>query len=174
VAVWQDARVLVFNWAGLVVLATAIAAWVIPQLVGEDALRLIAGFAAMTVAGIALELQPRPSWRPRYFWIIPAWLTGLGGTGLALDDLGYATIGYVVFGAAAAATAALLGYAIVKKPGGRWLLGVVAASTIVIGFQIIGYARPQWKHPVLYGVNAVALVAVVFCAVKLYRARRAA
>ena len=62
---------LVFNWGGLAVLALAIAAWVVPQLVGEDALRLIAGFATMTVAGVALELQPRANWKPRYFWIVP-------------------------------------------------------------------------------------------------------
>jgi hypothetical protein len=164
--------VIVFNLSGLIVLAAAIAAWVVPQLIGEDALRMIAGFGMMTAVGAALELQPRARWRPRYFWIVPAWLAGLGGTGLALLDHGQTTVGYAAFGVAAAITAALLGHAIVKRPGGRWLLGIVGAASIVIGFQIIGYARPAWKHPVLYGINAVALVAVVFCSVKLARARR--
>lgn len=166
--------VLIFNLAAGAVAAVAAAAAAAAHFAGFDRYWLVAGFAAMTVLGGGLELHPRPSWHPRYFWIVPAWFVGLVGLGLALHDAVDPTAGFVALGAAAAAFLALTLFAIIRKPGGRWLAGVVGAGAIVSGFQWIGYARPEWKHPVLYGVNGVALVSMIFCAVQLYRARKAA
>jgi uncharacterized membrane protein HdeD (DUF308 family) len=79
--------------------------------------------------------------------------------------------GDVALGVAGAGVIAMTVYAAMRKPGGKWLVGVVGASAIVAGFQVIGYARPEWKHPVLYVVNAIALVAAIVCGVKLHRVR---
>jgi hypothetical protein len=163
----------VFNRGGAVALVLAIAAWAGVQFLDYEPLRLVAGFAVMALIGIALEVQPAPSWRPRYFWIVPAWLLGVGGTGLALREVQHVTLGNVVLGVAAASTAGVLGIAMAKKPGGRWLAGCVIAGAIVMSFQILGDARPEWKHPVLYVLNAAAFVALVFCGVKLHRSRTA-
>jgi hypothetical protein len=166
--------VLIFNLAGGAVLALSVATWIAFQLAGFDLYQLVAGFAVMSFLSIGLELQRKPSWRPRYFWVVPGWLAGLTGEGLALHDAGSPVPGYLTLGAAGAAFVALIVHASTRRPGGRWLVGLASAGAIVVGFQVIGYARPEWKHPVLYGVNAVALVASVFCAVQLYRARKAA
>jgi hypothetical protein len=166
--------VLIFNLSAGAVLALSAATWIAVQLAGFEPYRLVAGFAAMTLLSIVLELPRKPSWRPRYFWIVPGWLAGLTGEGLALHHAVGPVPGYLTLGAAGAAFAALIVHASTRRPGGRWLVGLVGAGAIVIGFQVIGYARPEWKHPVLYGVNAVALVAVVLCGVQLYRARSAA
>ena len=166
--------VLVFNLSAGVVLALSTATWIAFQLAGLDRYQLVAGFAVMALLSIGLELQRKPSWHPRYFWFVPGWLAGLTGEGLALRDAGYPVPGYLTLGAAGAAFVALIVHASTKRPGGRWLLGLAGAGAIVMGFQVIGYARPEWKHPVLYGLNAVALVAGIFCSVQLYRARRAA
>lgn len=166
--------VLIFNLSAGAVLSLSAATWVAVQLAGFDLYRLVAGFAAMALLSIVLELQRRPSWRPRYFWIVPGWLAGLTGEGLALRDAGSPVPGYLTLGAAGAACVALIIHASLRRPGGRWLVSLVGAGAIVTGFQVIGYARPEWKHPVLYAVNAVALIASVFFGVQLYRARTAA
>jgi hypothetical protein len=166
--------VLIFNLSAGAVLALSAATWGAVQLAGFERYRLVAGFAAMAILSILLELQRRPAWRPRYFWVVPGWLAGLTGEGLALRDAGSPVPGYLTLGAAGAAFVALIVHASIRRPGGRWLAGLAGAGAIVIGFQVIGYARPEWKHPVLYGVNAVALVAGIFCGVQLYRARKAA
>ncbi len=161
--------VLVFNLAAGALLVLAGGAAGATYALGQEPWAIVAGFAAMTLAGAALEL--RPAWRPRYFWVIPGWLTGLAGVGGVLVDK-QLTAGYVVLGVAALLVVAQIGHAIARKPGGKWLAGVVGASSIVAGFQVIGYARPEWKHPVLYVVNALALVAAIACGVQLYRARQ--
>jgi len=166
--------VLIFNLSAGAVLALSTATWIAFQLADLDRYQLVAGFAVMAVLSIVLELQRKPAWRPRYFWVVPGWLAGLTGEGLALRDAGSPVPGYLALGAAGAAFVALIVHASTRRPGGRWLVGLAGAGAIVMGFQVIGYTRPEWKHPVLYGVNAVALVAGVFCAVQLYRARRAA
>lgn len=170
--VYAIAVVLVFNLSAGAVLVVSAAVALIANAVGLELGPLVAGFAAMTIVGGALELQPKPSWRPRYFWIVPAWLIGLTATGIALLEASATTAGYAALGAAAFGFVALIAYAMIRKPGARWLAGLIGASTIVTGFQLLGYFKPEWKHPVLYAVNAVALVAVVWCSVKLYRARK--
>lgn len=166
--------VLIFNLSAGVVLALSAVSWGAVQLAGFDLYGLVVGFAVMTILSIVLELQRKPSWRPRYFWVAPGWLAGLTGEGLALHDAVGPIPGYLALGAAGVALVTLIVHASMRRPGGRWLVGLVGAAAIVVGFQVIGYARPEWKHPVLYGVNAVALAAVVFCAVRLHRARKAA
>lgn len=166
------AVVLVFNLPALAVLVAAGGAFAAAELGGFSAWRLVAGFGIMAIAGAALELKP--TWRPRYFWVIPAWLTGLVGAGIALLDMHEDVPGYIALGVAGTAVLGLTAYAVARKPGGRWLAGVVGASAIVAGFQVIGYARPEWKHPVLYAINAIALVTAIVCGVKLYRARATA
>lgn len=166
--------VLIFNLSAGAVLALSTATWIAFQLTGLDQYQLVAGFAVMALLSIVLELQQKPSWRPRYFWVVPGWLAGLTGEGLALRDAVGPVPGYLTLGAAGAAFVALIVHASTRRPGGRWLVGLVGAGAIVTGFQVIGYARPEWKHPVLYGVNAVALVAGILCAAQLYRARKAA
>jgi hypothetical protein len=161
--------VLVFNLPALGALLLAGGVFAAAELGGYSAWRLVAGFGIMAIAGAALELKP--AWRPRYFWIIPAWLVGLVGAGIALIDMKREVAGYVALGVAGAGVIAMTIYAAMRKPGGKWLMGVVGASTIVAGFQVIGYARPEWKHPVLYVVNAIALVAAIVCGVKLHRVR---
>ena len=172
-ACYAAPMVIVFNRAGILVLAVSVAAWAGSQGVGFESWRLVAGFAVMAPLGIVLELQKRPSWRPRYFWLLPAWLTGLAGLGASLLDVGMTLAGGVVIGLGGAAVLAKLGWAILHKPGGSWLAGAAIAGTVVLGFQLLGYARPEWHHPVLYVVNAVALVAAIVCAYKMHLARRA-
>ena len=165
--------VLVFNLAAGAVAVLTIAVAAITHYTPYQPYWLVAAFGAMAVIGGALELHPKPTWHPRYFWIMPAWLTGLAGAGLALHAAVGPTAGYVTLAAAAAAFVAVLVHAWLYKPGGTWLAGIVGAGAIVTGFQLIGYYRPEWKHPVLYVVNAVALISVIFCGVQLYRARKA-
>lgn len=164
--------ILIFNLAAgaVAVLAIAIAAGT--HYTPYQPYWLVAGFAAMAVIGGALELHPRAAWHPRYFWIMPAWLTGLAGAGLALYDAVGPTAGHVTLAAAGAAFVAVLVHAWLYKPGGKWLAGIVGAGAIVTGFQLIGYYRPEWKHPVLYVVNALAMIAMVVCGVQLFRARK--
>jgi hypothetical protein len=164
--------VLIFNLAAGAVGLLAIAAAAAAHFVGFDPYWLVAGFGAMTVIGGALELHPRPSWHPRYFWIMPAWLVGLAGTGLALRDAVDPVVGTVTLAAAGAAFIGVLVHAWLYKPGGKWLAGLVGAGAIVTSFQLVGYYRPEWKHPVLFAVNAAAMIAMVYFGVKLYQARK--
>lgn len=165
--------VVVFNLAAAAVAILGVAAAAAAHYAGFPPYFLVAGFAAMTVIGGALELHPTSTWHPRYFWIIPAWLTGLVGLGLALHDAVGPVPGYVTLAAAGAAFVGVLVHAWLRKPGGKWLAGIVGSGAIVTGFQLIGYYRPEWKHPVLYVVNAAALISMIFCGVQLYRARKA-
>jgi len=160
------------NLAGWLTLALGIAAWAAAQMAGFDAHKLIAGFGTMAVLGVALELQPKPKFRPRYFWIVPAWLIGALGAGMALQDVNV-QLGYATLGAAGLAVAAIVARDIARKPGGRWLTGLTVAAGIVAAFQIMGAVRPEWSHPALYVVNALAMAACVFYGWKLYRARTA-
>ncbi|MBX3156693.1 MAG: hypothetical protein KF773_11875 [Deltaproteobacteria bacterium] len=139
-----------------------------------DGWALVTGCAAMTATGCALEVHPSARLRPRFFWVVPAWFAGLAIGGVALIELERATAGYVALGVAAAASAGLIVRAIAGKPGGAWMAGLVGALAIVIGFQLIGYFRPEWKHAVLYAVNALAMIAAIACGVMVYRARQAA
>jgi len=166
--------VIVFNLGAAVAAVVAIAAAVVAHFAGSDAYWLLAGFGTMTIVGGALELAPKPSWHPRYFWIVPAWLVGLVGSGAALYETVDPTAGYVTLGVAGVAFLAVLAHAFLTKPGGKWLAGLVGAGAIVSGFQWIGYARPEWKHPVLYVVNGVAMLAIVVFGVLLYRTRKIA
>jgi len=165
--------VLVFNLAAGVAAVVAIAAAVIAHYAGSDGYVVLAGFGAMTIVGAALELAPKPSWHPRYFWIVPAWLVGLVGSGAALYSV-EPIAGYVTLGVAGAALIAVLVHAYLTKPGGKWLAGLVGAGTIVSAWQWVGYARPEWKHPVLYGVNGAAMIAMVVFGALLYRSRKQA
>lgn len=94
--------VLIFNLAAGTVAVLAIAVGAATHYTGYQPYWLVAGFAAMTAIGGALELHPKAAWHPRYFWIIPAWLTGLVDAGFALHDA-FDPAGYVTLGAAGAA-----------------------------------------------------------------------
>ncbi len=168
------AVVLVFNLAAGAIAALAVAAAAIAHVAGYDPYWLLAAFGTMTIVGGALELAPNPSWHPRYFWIVPAWLLGLVGSGAAMFETVDPIAGYVTLGVAGAAFVAVLVHAYLTKPGGTWLAGLVGSGAIVSAWQWIGYARPEWKHPVLYVVNGAAMIAMVVFGVLLYRSRRAA
>lgn len=162
---------IVFNLAAGIIAALAFAAAAIAFALGKDPYWLVAGFGTMAIIGAALELAPKPAWHPRYFWIVPAWLIGLVGLGAALIDAVDSTAGYVTLGVAGVGFIAVLVHASITKPGGKWLAGIVGACAIVVAWQWVGYARPEWKHPVLYGVNVVAMIAIVVCGVQLFRSR---
>jgi len=166
--------ILIFNLAAGAVGILAILGGVIAHYAGFDRYSLVTAFATMTIVGGALELHPGAAWRPRYFWILPAWLIGLVGSGAALHDAVDPIAAYVTLGAAGAAFIAVLVHAYLTKPGGKWLAGLVGAGAIVTGWQWVGYARPEWKHPVLYGVNGAAMIAMVVFGVMLYRSRKMA
>jgi hypothetical protein len=166
--------VVVLNSAGVLTLALAISAWALAQATGFEPYKLVAGFGVMGLVGALLEAQPKARWRPRYFWIMPAWVPGFVGSGMALRHVGLAGWGNLSLGIAAAVFFALFARAATTKPGGRWLVLLGAAASVVVGFQVLGAIRPEWKHPVFYVINALALLACVAFALKLYRARTAA
>lgn len=161
---------LVFNLPALAVLVLSVGAFALGHYTAE-AYELVIGFGAMTLVGAALEVKD--AWRPRFFWVIPAWTAGVAGVGAALLDIGQTVPGAIAIAAGSAIVVALVARAIVMKPGGKWLAGLVGATCIVAGFQVIGAVRPEWKHPVLYVVNAIAFIAAIACGVQLYRARNA-
>jgi hypothetical protein len=166
------AMVLVFNLTALAVLAVSVGGAFAGHFAGlADGEAVALGFAVMTLAGVALELHPKAAWRPRFFWVVPAWFAGAMIGGGVLVDQDHAVPGAIALAGGGAAAAALVVRAIVAKPGGKWMAGLVGALAIVTGFQLIGYYRPEWKHPVLYAVNAIALIAAIACGVMVYRAR---
>jgi hypothetical protein len=140
----------------------------------SDGWAFVVGCATLTASGFALEVHPNDNLRPRLFWVVPSWFTGLVLGGGALLELGRAEAGYVTLGVAGIVVIALVARAIAGKPGGRWMAGLVGALAVVTAFQLVGYYRPEWKHPVLYAVNAIALVAAIVCGVMVHRARREA
>ncbi|MDX2089183.1 MAG: hypothetical protein SFX73_15105 [Kofleriaceae bacterium] len=77
--------------------------------------------------------------------------------------------GGLAFGLGGVARLIDLGLAMTHKPGGNWLAGAVGAGAVVLGFQILEDARPEWKLPVLYVVNAVALGIAIVCAYRFHR-----
>lgn len=163
----------VFNNAGLVAFGAGFAGWALAQVAGHPAMKLIVGFGVLMLVAVALELRLQPETRPRYFWIVPAWLIGALGLGCALIDVNSVT-GYAVVVAASAATATVIARDIKRKPGGGWLGGLLVAGAVVASWQVVAFTHPEWKHPLLYGVNGVAMLVCLVCGVQLFRARQSA
>jgi hypothetical protein len=161
---------LVFNRSGLLVFALAFLAWVGAQEASLSPYRLVAGFGVMALLGLLLELQPRAAWRPRLFWVVPAWLVGSIGFGFALRAGVNERAGSIVLALVALALVALFVVEL-RKPGAKWLVATVSATAVATGIQLLG---PQWKGAALTVLNVAVLFTLLACLKQLVETRSAA
>ena len=163
---------MVFNHTAFAVgaLAALVAIVVDKEAGAAEYVALVSGFGAGTVAALALELFAPPTWRPRVFWIVPVWTIGLAGAGVAVFEPVSPLLGAALVGGAAIAFAIHVAmYS--RRPGGRWV-GVMVAATVLYVVEVLAEqahtaAKPWWG----YAIRAALMLGFAGALVLLWRDR---
>jgi hypothetical protein len=163
---------MVFNHTAFAVgVLAALTAIVVDKEAGAaEYVALVSGFGAGTLAALALELFAAPKWRPRVFWIVPVWMVGLLGAGVAVfEPVSPILGGALIVGAAVAFAIHVAMYS--RRPGGRWV-GFMVAATVVYVVEVLAEheltdAKPWWG----YAIRGAMMLAFAFALVMLWRDR---
>ncbi|TGK32570.1 hypothetical protein EHQ12_18330 [Leptospira gomenensis] len=108
----------------------------------------------LAIAGGILEITLGQKFRPRYFYLIPAWLTGICGIGLIVWERNE-WAGYAIF-AGTSIPFYLWIRDEVKRPGGKWVYGLLGGLSSILLIQIWMQGKPSIASHVL-NVGAISL-----------------
>ncbi len=125
----------------------------------------------LSLAGGILELTLDQRIRPRYFYLIPAWLVGVCGIGLVIREM-HTFWGNVIF----AGILIPLSFWIrseSKKPGGKWVFTLIGSLVLLLTTQILmqgedGPTPSIWSHI----ANGISILLFGLSLFKIWSARK--
>ncbi|MBM9576194.1 hypothetical protein JWG45_03415 [Leptospira sp. 201903070] len=125
----------------------------------------------LTLGGGILELTLDEKIRPRYFFLIPAWLIGICGIGLVVRER-YELWGNVIFAGILIPLSFWI-RAESKKPGGMWVFALLGSLILIATIQIL----MQGEHGPTPSIgshifNGAGILLFIFSLFKIWFARK--